>query len=223
MKTIKLLIADDQVLFLKGLRSLIANFNNIELLGEARDGKELLHLIPIHQPDVVLVDYKMPVMDGVETTKKVRANHPELKVILLSMYHDESIINHVMKIGANGYLLKNEEPEVLERAIEAVVEKDFYFNDYVSKALLNGGQQVRKNLKADQLLQGAQLTKREVEVLQLICKEYTSSDIANELYISIRTVEGHRKNLLSKTGVRNTAGLVLFALKNEIFKLQPDF
>ncbi len=216
MKKIKLIIADDQVLFLKGLRLLINTFDSIELVAEATNGEQLIKLINIHQPDVVLIDLKMPVMDGIEATKKIRQTNPELKIILLSMHNDQRIINHIMKIGANSYLLKNEEPEILREAIEEVTKKGFYFNDYVSKALLSGIQQPRTGDIHSTLTDNYHLTRREIEILKLICEEYTSGEIAQQLYISTRTVEGHRKSLLSKTGVRNTAGLVLFALKNQL-------
>lgn len=216
MKKIKLIIADDQVLFLKGLRLLINTFDSIELVAEATNGEQLIKLINIHQPDVVLIDLKMPVMDGIEATKKIRQTNPDLKIILLSMHNDQRIINHIMKIGANSYLLKNEEPEILREAIEEVTRKGFYFNDYVSKALLSGIQQPRTGDIHTTLTDNYHLTRREIEILKLICEEYTSGEIAQQLYISTRTVEGHRKSLLSKTGVRNTAGLVLFALKNQL-------
>ena len=219
MEKIKLIIADDQILFLKGLRLLINTFDTIELVAEATNGQELLDKIKTHSPDVVLIDLKMPVMDGIEATKRIKKYYPEVKIILLSMYNDESIINLVMSLGANGYLLKNEEPHILKEAIEAVVQKDFYFNEYTSRALLKGSQQPSSGKRSSILSEDFQLTKREIEILQLICQEYTSNEIANKLFISIRTVEGHRKSILSKTGVRNTAGLVMFAMKNNIIEI----
>lgn len=218
MKPIKLAIADDQILFLKGLKLLVESFEEVELIIEANDGVQLLEAIAKDQPDVILMDLKMPNMDGLEATEKIRAQYPAIKIILLSMYDEEHLINHMMKLGANGYLLKNEEPEVLEEAIHAVMEKDFYFNDYVSKALLRGLQEPKKEVS---FWNGTeQLSKRELEVLELICQEYTSAEIADKLFISARTVENHRKSLLEKTAVRNTAGLILFAVKNKL--IDPD-
>ncbi len=219
MSKIKLIIADDQVLFLKGLRLLIDSFDSITLVAEAQNGQELIKEIAQHSPDVVLIDLKMPVMDGIEATKKIRESYPDVKIILLTMYNDESIINLIMSLGANGYLLKNEEPHVLKEAIETVYEKDFYFNEYTSRALLNGSRDPSSRKGKSSLFQEIQLTSREEEILKLICQEFTSSEIANKLYISIRTVEGHRKNLLEKADVRNTAGLVLYAMKNGIIEL----
>lgn len=219
MNKIKLIIADDQILFLKGLRLLINTFDTISLLAEAKNGKELLLLVAQHSPDVVLIDLKMPIMDGIEATKKIKEDYPDVKIILLTMYNDESIINLIMSLGANGYLLKNEEPYILKEAIETVVEKDFYFNDYTSRALLKGTQQPSIRKGKSNLIQDLKLTRREIEVLKLICREFTSIEIANKLFISIRTVEGHRKSILAKTGVRNIAGLVIFAMKNDLIEI----
>lgn len=216
MPPIKLAIADDQVLFIKGLRLLIQSFEGIEIVIEANNGQELIDAIAANQPDVILMDLRMPVMDGLEATEKIKALYPEMKIILLTMYDEDRLINHMMKVGANGYLLKNEEPDILEKAIHAVVEKEFYFNDYVSKALLRGMQKKQKEVRPWKAADNLQLTKREMEVLDLICKEYTSAEIANELFISIRTVENHRKSLLAKTDVRNTAGLIIFAIRNQL-------
>lgn len=216
MKPISLAIADDQVLFRKGLKLLIHSFDGIELVIEASNGVELLSAVQQNQPDVILMDLRMPEMDGLEATGKIKKLFPSIKVILLTMYDEEHLINHMMKLGANGYLLKNEEPEEVEKAIRSVMEKDFYFNDYVSKALLSGLRHPKHEMK--NLRSGAEtsISKREREVLELICREFTSSEIAKELYISIRTVENHRKNLLAKTNARNTAGLILFAVRNQL-------
>lgn len=217
---IKLAICDDQVLFLRGLKYIIRDFDNIEIVMEAQSGEELLEKVSQAPPDVILLDMKMPGMDGIEVTKRLKASYPAIKIILLTMYDDERLISHVMEVGANGYLLKNEEPDVLQEAIVSVVEKDMYFNDYVAKALLKG---LKNKDTAPPLSVGAtpplNITTREMEILQLICKEFTTAEIAQQLFISARTVEGHRKNLMEKTGVRNTAGLVIFAVRNKLVEV----
>ena len=214
---IKLAICDDQTLFLRGLRYIVNDFDNIEIILEATSGEELLEKIKKFPADVILLDMKMPGMDGIEVTKRLKANLPGIKIILLTMYDDERLITHVMENGANGYLLKNEEPDILKKAIESVMEKDFYFNDYMAKALLKGlknkGQNEYLSISSNM---PSQITPREREVLQLICQEMTTNEIAKQLFISVRTVEGHRKNLVEKTGVRNTAGLVIYAIKNKL-------
>ena len=217
MRTIKLAIVDDQNLFLKGLKFIIQTFEDVELVAEASSGQELLDKMEAACPDVVLSDIKMPGMDGIELTKTLKKRYPGIKVILLTMYDDERLISHVMEIGANGYLLKDEDPEIVHEAIRAVMTKDFYFNDYVSNALLK---QVRgKNKTSPSTILSSSktnLSPRELEVLQLICQELSTNEIAQKLFISARTVEGHRKNLLEKTGVKNVAGLVIYAVKNEL-------
>jgi len=220
MPKIKLAIVDDQVLFLKGLKLLISSFEEVELIIQANNGQELLDAIEKEQPDVILMDLKMPVMDGLEATERIKANYPEIKVILLTTYDEEKLIHHIMKKGANGYLLKNEEPEILKEAILTVVKKEFYFNEYVSKALLGGMQKRPNEVRPWKSTNNISLTKREMEVLQLICKEQTSAEIADLLYLSPRTVENHRKNLLEKTGAKNTAGLVIFAIQNQLIELE---
>jgi len=218
MKKIRLAIVDDQKLFLEGLRFIVNSFKDIEVMMEASNGKELIELlVPGNLPDVILLDLQMPEMNGLETTNYVKANFPDIKIILLTLHNNESYISLLMENGANSYLVKNENPEVLEKAIIAVVEKDYFFSDYVSKALLN------KNKKREPLNQGFQIqhkvkfSSRELEILKLICQQYTSPEIAKKLFITVRTVEGHRRNLLEKASVRNTAGLVIFAIKNDLF------
>ncbi|MCG8326033.1 MAG: response regulator transcription factor [Chitinophagales bacterium] len=217
---IKVAIADDQVLFLKGLKFIIETFDNIELVLEAQNGRQLLDKLKDIEVNIILMDLKMPVMDGMEATIEVRKLYPDVKVIFLSMHDDERLISHMMKIGASGYLLKNESPEVVRDAIIAVAEKGFYFNDYVSKALLSGLHS--KNSAVDlkhHFKEKMLLTKRELEVLDLICRAYTTAEIGEKLFISKRTVEGHRKNLIEKTGVKNTAALIVLAIKNGLVEL----
>lgn len=217
---IKVAIADDQVLFLKGLKFIIETFDNVELVLEAQNGRELLDKLKEVEVNIILMDLKMPIMDGMEATIEVRKLYPAIKVIFLSMHDDERLISHMMKIGASGYLLKNESPEVVRDAIIAVAEKGFYFNDYVSKALLSGLHS--KNSAIDlkhHFKEKIHLTKRELEILDLICRAYTTAEIGEKLFISKRTVEGHRKNLIEKTGVKNTAALIVLAIKNGLVEL----
>ncbi len=218
---IKLAICDDQVLFLRGLKYIISDFDNIEITLEATNGEDLLKKIPTSPPDVILLDMKMPGLDGIEVTKRIKADFPNIKIILLTMYDDERLISHVMEIGANGYLLKNEEPEVLKSAIESVFNKDLYFNDYVAKALVKSLKSKENSLPSfsNNSSPPLNLTAREMEILQLICQEMTTAEMAKQLFISARTVEGHRKNLMEKTGVRNTAGLVIFAVRNKLVEV----
>ena len=222
MQIIKLAIADDQKLFLKGLKFIIQTFEDVEIVAEATDGQELLDKIELTRPDVVLSDIKMPGMDGIEATKVIKSRYPDIKIILLTMYDDERLISHVMEIGASGYLLKDEDSEVVEEAIRSVMKKGFYFNDYVSRALLKQVKNKNKLTPTEILSNSPQtsLSPRELEVLQLICQEMSTNEIAQKLFISARTVEGHRKKLLEKTEVKNVAGLVIYAVKNKLVDLE---
>ena len=211
--TIKVAIADDQKLFLRGLRLIMEDFQHLQIVLEAHNGQELLDKLAEHHPDVILLDLKMPVMDGMEATERIRELYPDVKVILLTMHDDERLISHMMSLGANGYLLKDEEPAVVREAVETVYAKGMYFNEYVSKALLQGMKSRHKHATVDDHLR-PDLSPRELQVLELICKEYTTAEIAEALFISTRTVDGHRRNLQEKTGVRNLAGLVMYAVRN---------
>ena len=214
---IKIALADDQVLFLNGMRLIIDSFENMDLIIEAENGQQLIDKLKYKTPDVLLLDLKMPIMDGEEVTKYLKIHYPNIKILLLTMYDDDRLINHLMELGANGYLLKNDPPEEVREAIKTVFKKDFYFNDRISKALLSGIKNKGKTFTNSGSINGpVSLTKRELEILKLICQQMTTAEIAQQLFISVRTVEGHRKNLLEKTGSRNSAGLVIFAYKNNM-------
>ena len=219
MKLIQLAIADDQVLFLRGLKSLISSFEEIDLIISAENGKLLLDKMQRQQPDVILLDIEMPVMDGIEATKIIRSQFPEIKILLLSSHDEEGLMQQMIDLGAVGYLLKNEEPEIIRKAIKAAVEQGFYFPEYLSRALLKDRRKNLKERSPREVDKEFGITKREMEVLKLICKEYTSAEIADELVISKRTVENHRRSLIEKTGVKNTAGLVIFAIRNGLINL----
>ncbi len=220
MEHIQLAIVDDQSLFRKGLRLILENCISIEIIIEAENGNDLIHQLQYRQPDIVLMDLKMPKLDGIQTTEIIKKEYPRIKILILSLYDDERIISHIMRMGANGYLLKTEDPDTVLEAIKTVYNNDYYFGDYVSRALLKNLPKIEKTLEAQLKTKNQiHLTKRENEILKLICQELTTPEIAEKLFISKRTVEGHRKNLLEKTGVKNTAGLVLFALRNKVFEL----
>ena len=151
-------------------------------------------------------------MDGIEATEHIKAKYPEIKIIVLSMYEDERFIIHLLELGVNGYLLKNAEPEEMEYTIETVMTKDFCFNDQITNIMrknLFGTRKGKPNFDTN-----VEFTPRELQILKLVCKEMTNAEIGKELHLSSRTVEGHRKKILEKTGAKNTAGMVYFAIKN---------
>jgi len=214
MSKIKIAIADDYKIYRDGLKVGLSADENIDIIGEADNGEDLMKLLETNQPDVILMDLKMPIMDGMEATKLVRKNYPAIKVLVVTMYEDDKFIIHLMENGANGYLLKNAEPEEILKSIYAVYENGYYFNDVVNKALLK--KLVLKNNLKPSFNQNVELTERELQVLKLICEEKTAAEIGKEIFLSPRSVEGIRQRLIEKVGVRNTAGLVMFATKNGI-------
>jgi DNA-binding NarL/FixJ family response regulator len=210
--SIKIAIADDYKIYRDGLKVGLTADENFDITCEAENGEELLHGFKDAQPDVVIMDLKMPIMDGMEATKEIRRLYPAVKVLVVTMYEDDKFIIHLMEIGANGYLLKNADPEEIRKAIYCVSENGYYFNDLVNKALLK--KLVLKNQIKPSFNQDIELTERELEVLKLICEEKTAAEIAKQIFLSPRSVEGIRQRLIEKIGVRNTAGLVMFAIKN---------
>lgn len=214
---IRIALADDQKLFRGGLKLILTKNPAFEVVFEAKNGRQFLERYAFEPVDIVLLDVEMPEMDGVQTLQIIRKKHPSLKVIMLTMHNSERLISSLMHMGANGFLLKDEDPAIVCKAIERVNEEGVYFREYVSKALLKGlkGAKMTKDSSAEDLLRPP-LSTRELEVLRLICREYTSQEIASELFISIRTVEGHRRRLQEKINARNTAGLVMYAVKNDL-------
>lgn len=211
---VKIAIADDYAIFRDGLKVGLKADRNLQVVLEAGDGTELLEKLKTEQVDVILMDLKMPLMDGVEATREVKKKYPLIKVLIVTMYDDEKFIIHLMENGANGYLLKNAEPEEIRRALYAVCNNEYYFNDLVNKALLKK-LIIKGNVKPS-FNQQIEFTERELEVLKLICNEKTATEIGQEIFLSHRSVEGIRQRLIEKVGVRNTAGLVMYAVKNGI-------
>ncbi|XHR92685.1 response regulator [Mucilaginibacter sp. UC70_90] len=214
MKPIKIAIADDYTIYRDGLKIGLTQDENLEVMLEAGDGEDLIKGIETNMPDVIIMDLKMPVMDGMEATKHIKKKYPDMKILVVTMYDDEKFVIHLMEIGANGYLLKNAEAEEIRKAIYSVYETGYYFNNIVSNALLKK-LVIKGNIKPS-FKEGVELTEREQDVLKLICAEKTANEMGKQLFLSPRSVEGIRQRLIDKVGVRNTAGLVMFAVKNGI-------
>ena len=214
MTKIKIAIADDYKIYRDGLKVGLSADENLEVVLEADNGEDLINGLEKAAPDVILMDLKMPIMDGMEATKEVRKKFNKIKVLVVTMYEDDKFIIHLMENGANGYLLKNAEPDEINKAIYAVHENGYYFNDLVNKALLK--KLVLKGNIKPSFNQNVEFTEREHEVLKQICEEKTAVEIAKDIFLSPRSVEGIRQRLIEKVGVRNTAGLVMFAIKNGI-------
>jgi DNA-binding NarL/FixJ family response regulator len=214
MGIIKVAIADDHKIFRKGVVLSLRPYTNIKFVLEAENGDELLAGIPEAQPDVVLMDLRMPGKDGIETTKAVSKQYPNIYVVILSMYEDERFVYHLMENGANGYLLKNAEPMEIRRAIMEVYEKGYYLNNFVNRILLKRSHARQKVIPS--LNSEITLSEKEKDVLRYICMEFTAQEIAQKMEISPRTVEAIKDRLMERFGSKNTAGLVFFAVKNNL-------
>ena len=212
-KLIKLAVVDDQHLFRKGLISLIKEFDELDIIIEASNGNELIEKLKTKRPTVVLLDLEMPGMDGIETTEFLKRKYPEIKVLILTMHNEEAIILHLIEKGAHGFLLKDHPIETLVDAIYAVIENGYYFNDHISKIMVKG---LLRTQKIKPSFNEVRLSEREIEVIKLICKEYTNKQIGEKLFISVRTVDGHREKILQKTKAKNTVGIVMYAVKNNL-------
>ncbi|MDB5145552.1 MAG: response regulator transcription factor [Mucilaginibacter sp.] len=218
MKPINLAIADDHKIFRNGLKAMLEDCPDFKLLIEASNGKELIGQLATHTPDVILMDIKMPEMDGMQTTTHIHQHFKQIKVLALSMHNEDKYIVDMMKAGASGYLLKNAEPEEIIEAISTVHHKGFYFNEHLSVTLIK--QLVGPGSYADAAgQQQVDLNDREIEVLRLVCQEHSNQEIADKIFLSVRTVEGYRARLFEKTGSKNLVGLVIFAIKKGIISV----
>lgn len=212
MSKIKYMIADDHSIFRQGIKYSLAEDIGLECVGEAGDGEALLQLLETTQADVILLDLKMPGMDGMTAAPVIRSKYPDTKIIVLTMYDDEQYILHMLDSGANGYLVKNAEPAEIINAIHTAHSTGYYFSEMVSKTMLKN--LVEKRQVQPRFDKTISLNEKEIQILKLICQEYTTTEIAGMVFLSARTVEGIRAGMLEKIGVRNTAGLVLFAAKS---------
>lgn len=212
-----LLLVDDHKMIRDGIKSHLAA-SNFEVVGEAENGQEGLDFLDQNKVDVVMTDILMPVMNGIEMTKAIKDKFPDQYVIALSMMGESQHIKQMLAVGVSGYLLKNCGEEEIHKALEKVVQGETYYSPEVTQIILDNMRGVRK--KPSSMTLQTSLTTREKEVLSLILKERTNQEIADELFISIRTVDAHKRNLLEKTGSRNVAGLVLHALENNLLDNQ---
>ncbi|PXX95742.1 DNA-binding response regulator [Marinifilum breve] len=214
MEENKVIIVDDHKMFRSGLRFLLSNIPNITVIGEASNGKEFLEMAENETIDIALMDINMPEMNGIEATRIAMEKYPDLKVIVLSMHGEEEYYDQMLEAGVKGFLLKNSDADELIAAIEAVLAGKSYFSQELLVNILD--QKRLQKLRTD----AVKLSSRELEVLKLICDGYSNAEIAEQLFISHRTVDRHRANLLSKTGCKNSTSLVMYAVKNKIVEIE---
>lgn len=215
--TIKVLLADDHELFRDGFKMLIKKQQDIEIIGEAENGRELVNLAKELKPDVIVTDIKMPVLDGIEATKTLTKQFPGIGIIALSMFDDEFLIVDMLEAGAKGYLLKNAQKEEIFEAIRSVYNNETYYCNKTSTRL---AQMIAKSgFNPYHKKQRVDFSERELEIMRLICQEYSNKEIGEKLFISTRTVEGHRNKIQDKIKAKNMAGIIIYAVKHGIYKL----
>lgn len=210
MKILKIYIVDDHQMLIDGLKALLSEESHISIVGECNSAKKALKEIAEYRPDIVLTDINMPEMDGIELTKNIKKLYPHIKVLALSMFGDKETISEMLKAGANGYILKNTGKKELLKAIEKISEGESFYSEDVNTEI--------SKLSSAPDTKEVSLTLREIEVVELIAKEYTNSQIAEALYISERTVETHRKNIFRKTDAKSVIGLLKYCVDKRIIK-----
>lgn len=218
LEPIKVLIADDHVLYRAGVKTALSAKKDVKVIAEADNGMHLLNMLKMVQPDVILLDIQMPVMDGIGALPEIKKNWPHIKVIMLTMMDDHSMITKLMELGANSYLSKTSDSEIIYEAIKTCFEHEYYFNALTNKALLTNLK--TKNVVTPQKIaqQEANLSDKEVLVLKLMCEEKSTKEIAEIVELSPRTIEAIRDKLKEKTGAKSTAGLILYAVKHNFLK-----
>lgn len=213
MKTHKLVVVEDHTLLSQAIASLVNSFEGFQVLYTCKNGKELLTKLktPTNIPDIILMDVNMPILNGIETTEVVKNEYPQIKVLALSVEENDDTIIKMLKAGAKGYLLKDVEKDILEIALTETIEKGYYHTKDVSDVLV-------KSL-TDDGSDKIQLKERELEFIKLVCSELTYREIADKMFLSPKTIDGYRDNLFQKLNAKNRIGLVLYAIKNGIYKI----
>ena len=214
MKKIKIILVDDHQMFREGLKFVLSQIHEFEIIGEASNGQEYIDLLENISPDVVLMDIGMPVMDGIQATERTTKEYPTINVIALSMFSDQEYYHKMVAAGVKGFLIKEAGVDELEKAIKTIYQGNAYFSQELLRNII-------VNISNPKITSRDpfQLTKREEEVLLMICKGFTTKEISDMLFISQKTVEGHKTNLLSKTNSKNTINLMLFAFKNKLVNI----
>jgi len=205
-KKYKVIIADDHTLFRQGLKLILEDMDDIKVVADVANGKELIQIVSVEEPDLIIMDINMPVVNGIEASKILLHDNPELKILVISMYGDEQYYNSVIENGVRGFILKDADNSELRTAVKMILNGKSYFSQDLLLKLIRNRQATPKIV----------LTAREKEILGLICEGLSSSEIAEKIFLSERTIENHRANLLDKTGCRNSLSLVIFALRNNL-------
>jgi DNA-binding NarL/FixJ family response regulator len=213
---IKVAIADDHKIFRDGIKMALKDKEYLKILWEAEDGRDLMHKLKIKLPDVILMDIRMPEIDGINAISMIRKEYEVLKIIVLTMYDDQEMITKMMEMGANAYLTKTTDPEEIYQAILTCMNDDFYFNDLVNKAVLLKLQH-KKNVRQF-YPNPVKFNDKEMRILKLIAEDKTTEEISKEVFLSPRTIETIRQNMKQKVGAKTIAGLVMYGMRNKLLE-----
>jgi len=219
MKNIKILIVDDHEVVRDGLRNILLSLDNISIAGEAGNGEDAIKLYNSVKPDLVIMDISMPGMNGIEATRIIKEKDPDAKILILTMHDNQEYLNQIIRSGAKGFILKNTDKEELLDAVKTVASGENFFSKDISKLIIDNYIRSAKEGEKSDGYKETPLTKREIEILKLIASGYSNQEIANILYISYNTVDTHRKNIMHKLSIKNTAGLVRYAIEKGLISL----
>src|SRR6188472_3413107 len=211
---IKVSIADDHKIFRDGIRMALKDKEYLKILWEAEDGRDLMHKLKIKMPDVILMDIRMPEVDGINAISMIRKEYEVLKIIILTMYDDQEMITKMMEMGANAYLTKTTDPEEIYQAILTCMNEDFYFNDMVNKAVLSRLQ--TKRTVRQFYPNPIKFSEKEIRILKLLAEDKTTEEISKEVFLSPRTIETIRQNMKTKVGAKTIAGLIMYGMRNKL-------
>jgi DNA-binding NarL/FixJ family response regulator len=217
MTKINIILADDHRIFRDGIKSLLSDIDIINIIGEASSGIELLNMLKTHKPDVVIVDISMPGLSGIEASRQIADLYPEVKIMILSMHTNEEFVINSIKAGAKGYLPKDTSKEELLEAIKTLNEGGEYYSKLVSDNFLKS--YIKKIKVENSLMEHEELTQREIEILKLAASGIGNKEIADQLFISMKTVDAHKNHIMQKLKLKNTAEMVLYAVKNKIIEV----
>ncbi len=216
MEPIKVVICDDHVLYRAGVKTALSAKKDVQVVAEADNGMHLLNILKVVPADVILLDIQMPIMDGIATLPELKKAFPDVKTIMLTMMDDHSMITKLMELGANSYLTKTSDSEIIYEAIKTCFDQEYYFNTLTNKALLSNLKQRNMPMVQRSVYEEARLNDKEITILKLMCEEKSTKEIAEVVELSPRTVEAIRDKLKVKTGAKSTAGLIMYAVKNKL-------
>jgi two-component system response regulator DegU len=217
---IRIALVDDHQLFRKSLTSLLNSSDDFEIIYDTDDGLHFIEYVKAVNIDVVLLDIQMPILSGFEVCKQLKMMNPEIKILIISQLTSKEVIHYVMECGADGFCSKNSSPEHLEIAIRKIMEHDYYFDNELGSVIRDAILWDKNSNLYFDFSKSVTFTKREVEIIKMVCREMSTKQIANSLFISSRTVDNHKKNIMNKTQTKNFVGVILFALKINVISLE---